>query len=195
MTTLVHSEPAAHAGGHERAADDERALIARAARDPEAFGALYRAHYRPVAGYLYRRVGDAHEAEDLAGEVFIAAWRSIGRYRLRGVPFRAWLLRIATNAANRHVRRTRRREQVHRAGAREGSPMPAGAVEEVEEAQAALLALSPAHQSVLVLFHVEGLSVEQTAQVLGCREGTVKSRLARAREALREELERREDRR
>ena len=90
-----------------QAGDDasEREAVARAQRDPRAFAALYRAHYDAIGGYLYRRTGDAHATEDLLSEVFLKALQSLSRYRSRGVPFRFWLLRIATNAANRSAAR------------------------------------------------------------------------------------------
>lgn len=170
-------------------ADAEAALIARAKADPSAFSAIYRAHYTPVVAYLYRRVGDAHTAEDLAAETFIRALRAIGRYRAEGLPLRSWLLRIATNEAHRWARRRRRhRSAVPPDIAADGDPQaPRRAV-----VQDAFLALRPGEQDVLALHHLAGLEVAQVARVLGCREGTVKSRLSRAREALRAELERRE---
>jgi RNA polymerase sigma-70 factor (ECF subfamily) len=174
----------------EPAEDRDAPLVRAAQADPQAFSALYRRHYATIVGYLHRRVGDAHLAEDLAADTFIAALGSIDRYRPTGAPFRAWLLRIATNLANNHLRRAARRRRrlsyVER-WREEHGPDP----EAHELARAALLRLSPDHQAVLCLHHVEGLGVEAVAEVLGCRVGTVKSRLARAREAFRTQLQRR----
>ena len=86
----------------------ERDLIEQARHDRDAFAQLYRRHYAPIAAYVYRRVGDSHASEDLVAEVFIAAMRSIRRYRHRGLPFRSWLYRIATNTVNRWSRKRRR---------------------------------------------------------------------------------------
>lgn len=166
---------------------EESALIERARRDPDSFGLLYRRHYPAIAGYLLRRTGDTHLAEDLAAEVFLNAWRGLSGYRDRGVPFRAWLYRIATNAANRWARRHRRGILVARLAARrEGDHTadPATASPETRVAHSALLRIHPNHQAVLVLHHVEGLSIDEVARALGTRPGTVKSRLARARAAL-----------
>lgn len=172
----------------------ERSLIERARDNPDAFGELYRMHYRSVVGYLLRRTGDRHAAEDLACETFIAAFRAIGRYRDRGVPFRCWLLRIATNQANAWAKRRRRLTLSTDAALMNAratnTPSPDHALT-LDEAQAALLALSPAHQAVLTLHHVEDLTLEQVGAVLGLCPGTVKSRLARARARLEEELLRR----
>ena len=168
--------------------DVRLALLAR--DDPSAFSPIYRRHYTTIVGYLYRRLGDSHVAEDLAADTFIAALNGLHRYRPTGAPFRAWLLRIATNLANNHVRTTARR----RCGLRSIERWQrdhADDLAEHEVARSALLDLSPNHQAVLSLHHVEGLSVEETAAVLGCRPGTVKSRLSRARDALRQALKER----
>ncbi len=177
------------------ASDAEADLIARAKADPEAFAILYRRHYRAVAGCLFRRTGDVHLAEDLAAETFVSAYRSIRGYRPSGAPFRYWLLRIATNAANRWARRSGRANWIARARAaiapaffpppgETGSPSGGDA----ERLHLILRRLSAAQQAAISLHYFEGLSVEETATVLGCSVGTVKSRLSRARAALRERL-------
>ncbi len=171
-------------------AEPEHELIEQAKRDPEAFGALYQ-RFRPVLlTHVYRRTGDVHATEDLVADVFIIVLRSIRGYRHRGVPFRFWLLRIATNTVNRWARRQRR----HATAALDPDGLDAAAVSSTrgtvdeEVIQRALLTLAPRYQAVLSLHHLEGLSVKETAAVIGCREGTVRSRLARARDALREKL-------
>ncbi len=168
---------------------DELEAIALAARDPAAFGRLYREHYPRVAGYLYRRVGNQDVAEDLAGETFLAARKAIGRYRPTGAPIGAWFLRIATNKANERDRRSRRRG-VATARVTHGPGDNAEARERVETLYRALRTLNADQQSVLALVYFESMSVARAATVLGVREGTVKSRLARARDALRVEVER-----
>ena len=92
--------------------DGERELVERAKRDSQAFALLYRRYYPAIAGYIYRRVGDRHTAEDLVAEVFLAALRHLPRYRYRGVPVRAWFYRIATNEVNRWARK-RGRSPLH----------------------------------------------------------------------------------
>lgn len=169
----------------------EVALIERARTDPDAFEMLYRRHYPAVVGYLYRRTGDEASAEDLAAETFLAAYKAIGRFEQRGIPLRAWLLRIATNQANARDRRRKARERMMR-GLRllhkhEPSERPR---DEMELLHAAMDRLAPAHRTVLALVHFEGLPLETAARVLGVPEGTVKSRVTRARAALRSQLER-----
>ena len=100
----------------------ERDLVERAKRDPKAFGALYE-RYRPtLVNYVYRRTGDVHATEDLVADTFLIVMRSLRGYRYRGVPFRFWLLRIATNVVNRWARRQRRRLP---ASLRGGNPVAA----------------------------------------------------------------------
>ncbi len=171
---------------------DERALVERAQRDREAFAVLYRRHYAALATHVYRRTGDRHATEDLVSDVFLTALRSLSRYRYRGVPLRFWLFRIATNVVNRWARRQRRGAsaslEAHRLEPACPRSVSRDGEADVERAQGALLALPPRFQAVLSLHYLEGLAVRDVAAVLGCREGTVKSRLARARDALREKL-------
>ncbi len=172
--------------------DDEGELIARARHDREAFTVLYRRHFRLLSDHVYRRTGDVHATEDIVSDVFLTALRTLPRFRYRGVPVRFWLLRIATNAVN-HWARRRRRHPAVTLPAEElvdaGSDPPAtdGRID-LGRTRRALLSLSPKYQAVLSLHYFEGLAVKEVAAVIGCRVGTVKSRLARAREALRAKL-------
>jgi len=174
---------------------DESVLVERAKQDRQEFAALYRRHYHGVATHIYRRVGDLHTAEDLVSEVFLIALRTLPRYRYRGVPLRFWLLRIATNVVNRWARRRRRGAiaSLQADGLEHAAPasdVGSGGIDR-ERAQAALLALPPKFQTVLSLHYFEGLAVSEVAAVIGCRVGTVKSRLSRARDALRDKLNQR----
>ena len=173
-------------------AESEADLVERAKHDREAFTILYRRHYRMISDYVYRRTGDVHATEDLVSDVFLTALRTLPRYRYRGVPLRFWLFRIATNAVNHWARRQRRRATTSlHADQLEDAPPPQcstrGEIDR-EYARRALLSLSPKYQAVLSLHYFEGLAVKEVAQVIGCRVGTVKSRLARARDALRQRL-------
>jgi RNA polymerase sigma-70 factor (ECF subfamily) len=175
------------------AVPDERLLVAEAQRDPAAVARLYRLHGAAIHGYVLRRVGNSHDADDLTAEVFLSMVRALPRFRWRGVPFRAWLYRLATNEVNRWARRRRRSalrqvsqetfEQLAVAG-------EAGSHHDVEFLQAALLSLPPRYQSALSLYYLDEMTVAEVAQVLGRREGTVKSRLSRGRESLRALLQR-----
>jgi RNA polymerase sigma-70 factor (ECF subfamily) len=83
--------------------DDEAGLVAQAKTDPEAFGALYERYVQKIYSYVYYRTGNQHDAEDLTAKVFQRALVSLDRYTSRGLPFSAWLYRIAHNlVANWH---------------------------------------------------------------------------------------------
>lgn len=158
----------------------ENELLACAGRSPEAFAELYRRHYGRIGTYLLRRTGDRAATEDLLAEVFLAALRGVRRFRWRGIGFDHWLYRVATRAANRWARR-------HRFAPLDEARDVAARVARDEEGEvtAMLLWLPPRLQAVLSLHYLEGLNVDEVARVLKVRPGTVKSRLSRAREALR----------
>ncbi len=186
------SRPSACAAlGGESSAErtPEADLVLRAQKDPEAFAALYLQHQAAIARYVARRVGDPHLASDLVAETFLTALEELGRYHHRGLPFRAWLYRLASTRVNRWVRRRMPRpvalseELVD--PARDGAPACDRAIGLAREA---LLALPPRYQTVIALHHLEGLSVEQVAAALGCRVGTVKARLSRDRARMRKLL-------
>jgi RNA polymerase sigma-70 factor (ECF subfamily) len=168
--------------------EDDFNLVERAKRDPKALGLLYDMHYEAIARYIARRVG-ASDAEDLTAEVFLAMVRYLPRFRSRGVPFRAWLYRLATNQVNRWARRRRpdARHRLAEIADRRGETCTA---EQADVVRMALLTLPPRFQSALTLHYLEGLSVAEVAGVLNCAEGTVKSRLARGRDMMRAALQR-----
>jgi RNA polymerase sigma-70 factor (ECF subfamily) len=114
---------------------DERELVERAKRDPEAFGLLYERYVAQIYRYLYYRTGNPQDAEDLTARTFYRALEHLPRYQERGLPFAAWLYRIAHNIVVNWQRDRRRRPVValdhvvmHAA---EGDPQ--GALEEQEE--------------------------------------------------------------
>ena len=178
--------------GDVPAYQEEIDLIGRtAAGDHEAFGRLYAMHAPRVYRYLCRRLGDPALAEDVLHDVFIICLRKSAAYKPhRGVPFHHWLLRIATNAANNELRRRKRRCDS------ETNLMPGASPDQQlanHELIRAIQTLPPAQQSVLLLHYVEDLAIDHVAAVLGCRAGTVKSRLHRARANLRNALKRMEN--
>ena len=169
-----------------RAEESER--IARARHDPDAFATLYRLHYPFVERYLRRRLGVREIVDDLVAETFLVALESLPKYEDRGAPFRAWLMRLATSRLHRWLRRHR---HAHESLVREPAVAGIAPTEREEErnrVRRALLALPAWQQSVLALHYLEELPVAEIARVLGCRVGTVKSRLARGREALARKL-------
>ncbi len=147
---------------------------------------LYEEYSAMLLAYVHRRTGDVHVTEDLVADVFVDVARSLPKYIDRGVPIRVWLLRITSNAVNRRQRRQRPWITLKVEPAVED----AGPGEENAELRRAFLSLSTRFQDVLALHHFEGCSTQETAQILGCREGTVRSRLVRGRAKLKVKLER-----
>ena len=88
--------------------DDDQTLVSAAQRDTDAAGRLYDKYYSEVFGYVYHCTLDHAATEDLTSNVFLAAFRHLGRYRWRQIPFRAWLYRIATNEVRMYYRRYKR---------------------------------------------------------------------------------------
>ena len=168
----------------------EALLIEQAKADRSAFEPLYREHHEAIFRYLCRRTGSHDAAMDLAAEVFLTAMQRIGSYTHRGVPFSAWLYRIATLKANRWARQVKRRRELpigaalHLVGGEQEE-----SAHDIEMAQTALFSLSPRHQAVLTLHHMEGMPVERVALIINKPVGTVKSRLARARQALKRAIQ------
>jgi RNA polymerase sigma-70 factor (ECF subfamily) len=177
--------------------EPESDLIARAARDADAFGELYERYVDRIYNYIYYRVANVHDAEDLTARVFYRALSHIDEYRDRGAPFAAWLYRIAHNlVANWHRDRSRRHDirlddVVDLA---ERSESPEHRAERSDEARVLLSAMSvlPAErQQLLILKFVDGMSNVEIARVMGRTEGAVKSLYHRTLIVLRDELAKR----
>ncbi len=163
----------------ESMARDEAVLVARAVGgDGPALGQLYDQFHERIFRYLLARSGRIEEAEDLTGEVFLRVVRNIQRYRSQGVPFSAWLFRIAHNVVASHHRANGRRPDVipidedHAAVA---DPAVEAAVRADLRAVRAALVHLPKHQRAVVeLRFFADLSVSETAAVLGKNDGLVR---------------------
>lgn len=177
------------AAAHSAEQTAERDLVRRAkGGDRSALSDLYDLHAPAVLRYLVRRTGSEHTAEDITADVFTALVQNVRGYQDRGLPLRAWLFRVATHRVNRWARRQRLRTfACLPADVTQGSASTSG--EKADGVLRHLLSLPPDFQSVLSLYHLEGLGVAEIARILGTPEGTVRSRLSRARNALRKRLE------
>ncbi len=173
---------------------DDEAIIRAAKGDGEAFSVLYQRYVRRIYNYIYYRTGNQHDAEDLTERVFFRALNHIHNYRNRGLPFSAWLYRIAHNLVANWYRDTKRRKEVpledhaytiHRGELPESSLVR---LQEVEQLMAALRRLPPERQNLLILKFVERLSNEEIAQIMGRTEGAIKSLYHRTLLALRDEI-------
>jgi RNA polymerase sigma-70 factor (ECF subfamily) len=167
---------------------DEDWLVEAARDDREAFGVLYDRHFDDVYHYIARRVGDERVAEDLSGAVWERALVAIERYEVRGVPFSAWLYRIAGNMVANHHRKRQLRRLVpftRQHGASGGQSR----IEERSMVREAMLKLSEADQELLGLCYFAGMAPPEIADVLGCSPAAVHKRLHRARARLRTHIE------
>ncbi|MCL4368245.1 MAG: sigma-70 family RNA polymerase sigma factor [Actinobacteria bacterium] len=167
-------------------------LVRRAKVEPAAFGILYERHLPAIYSYIYRRTGNTAEAEDLTAKTFFSALRHIDTYQSRGVPFSAWLFRIAHNlVANWYRDNQRRRTVVLEAAeplldtAPEEPTRLAEQAEEREKLMTAVRRLSGERQKLLVLKFTSDLSNAEIGAIMGRSEGAVKALLHRTLEALR----------
>ena len=184
--------------GFSAAADCD--LVASAAKGLEGcFEELVRRYQRPISGYVYRMVGDYEAALDLTQEIFIKIYGSLSRYRPE-FKFSTWIYKIAHNAAIDHLRRHAGRERsivngteadnydlpLESAGL---SPEQQSEREERRiEIEGVVRSLPTAYRELVVLRHSQDLTYEEIVDVTGLPLGTVKNRLFRAREMMRQQF-------
>ena len=180
----------------------EKELVERAKNDAQAFGALYDEYYGKIFGYALRRTASIASAQDVTSEVFFKALRNIKGFQWRGIPFSAWLYRIASHeianiyAGNGHDR-VLTEELKHSLELEDASlEAEAAEAETLLQKQADFLAvhaslskLPARYQEVIALRFFEKKPLGEIAQILGKREGTVKSLLHRGLERLRKLME------
>jgi RNA polymerase sigma-70 factor (ECF subfamily) len=173
---------------------DEEAIILAGQGDKEAFSVLYERYVKRIYNYIYYRTGSMHDAEDLTERVFFRAMNHIDTYHNRGLPFTAWLYRIAHNlVANWHRDSHRRREvplEDHSHTLRQGE-YPEAAVVKNQEVQVLLEAISKLpdeRQTLIILKFVEHMSNEDIARIMGRSEGAIKSLYHRTLLSLRDDL-------
>lgn len=175
---------------------DDLALAELAGEDMDAFGELYERHVRRIYNYIYYRTGNHHDAEDLTARVFQRALRHVASFEDKGVPFTAWLYRIAHNlVANWHRDRSRRpvvpldrNVAVSEVGEHPETEAIAG--EERIQLMRAVRALPDDRQQLLILKFVERMSNAEIGEVMGRTEGAIKSLYHRTLSTLREEVKR-----
>jgi RNA polymerase sigma-70 factor (ECF subfamily) len=165
---------------------DEQLLIEAAQKDPARFADLYEENFERVYAFVVRRVRDRAEAEDVVSETFHSALKALPRFEARGVPFVAWLYRIAANEIADRARRAAREEPF------DGLDT-ADAGDDVE--RRALLyrlvdTLPPAQREVIVKRFAEQRSIAEIARQMGRSEGAVKQLQLRAIENLRAQVRR-----
>jgi RNA polymerase sigma-70 factor (ECF subfamily) len=165
--------------------DDDRLLVEAAQRDPSRFVDLYERNFYRVYAYISRRVGDRDCAEDLTAEVFSEALDTLRKFEWRGVPFVAWLLRIASRAVADHWKRT---------GRESGHPSPESDSAQTDEVERNAMLfelvdrLPEVQYRVIHLRFVEQKSIREIARELDRSEGAVKQLQLRAIENLRAQM-------
>lgn len=170
---------------------DERPLIEAAQQDPSRFAELYQNNFHRVYAFVARRLPDRSEAEDVTAEVFHSALANLGRFQWRGVPFAAWLLRIAANTLADRWKRDGKIKPVSTLNDDEWQEVEPGTDAQVER-HAMLFQLVerlPQDQQVVVQRRfVEQKSIREIAAELGKTEGAIKQLQFRALETLRKQL-------
>lgn len=177
--------------------ESEAELIERAKSDPHAFGELYERYVDRIYNYIYYRVGNVAEAEDLTARVFYRVLKALPRYVDRGAPFASWLYRIAHNlVANFHRDQGRRPtlpidDVTLTSRGREAPEQVAERRDEERWLWRLINELNEDRRELLLLKFGEGLSNAQIGETMGRTEGAIKSLYHRTLVSLREEIERR----
>lgn len=177
--------------------EPEEKLVERAKENPEAFSVLYERYVDQIYQYIFYRTGNRYDAEDLTAKTFYRALANLKRYRYRGLPFSAWLYRIAHNlVANWHRDRQRRKtipldSLVLASKARESAEQILESSERGEVLREAIAGLAPDRQELLVLKYTTDLSNKEIGRVMGRSEGAIKALYHRTLVALRKDLQRR----
>ncbi|MCA1573660.1 MAG: sigma-70 family RNA polymerase sigma factor [Acidobacteria bacterium] len=178
----------------------DRDLVATATTGVEgSFEELVRRYQRPISAYVYRMVGDYEAALDVTQDIFIKVYGSLARYRSE-FKFSTWIYKIAHNSAVDHVRRNAGRERSLSSGI-EGDqyelPIESGSLSPEQESErkerrleieAVVRSLPNAYRELIVLRHSQDLTYEEIVEVTGLPLGTVKNRLFRAREMMRQQF-------
>jgi len=199
-------EPSADSQAQAVRQDDDLVAIERASTgDGDAFEALVRKYQGWVFTLAYRMLGDRADAEEMAQEIFLKAYRALPRFE-RKSKFSTWLYSIATNHCLNQLESRRRRPRFQEIGGSEraqGNPSPLveaivdptpGPEQALEQddmrrlVQRHLFDLTPEHRTVLVLRDIQGLAYGEIGELLGLAPGTVRSRLHRARMELKDRL-------
>jgi|HubBroStandDraft_6_1064221.scaffolds.fasta_scaffold102773_3 RNA polymerase sigma-70 factor (ECF subfamily) len=177
---------------------EERLLVEAAQRDPSRFAELYEINFERVYAFVVRRVGDRATAEDLTSEVFHKALANVRRFEWRGVPFAAWLLRIAANAIADRVQRAGKElamDDPPELSADASAPVDLEEVERRAQLFRLVGELPEDQRRVIAMRFAEEKSIREIAEGLGRTEGAVKQLQFRALQSLRAKIEGREPQR
>jgi len=177
------------------AISDQTAIERAITGDQEAFSILYERYVIRIYNYIYYRVGNSHDAEDITARVFYRAMGGISRYDNRGVPFSAWLYRIAHNLVANWYRDNARKKEVslEEVGQFQQRSEHLESVmvqsQENEVLMKAIRSLPPDRQQLIILKLVEDLSNQEIGEIMGKSEGAIKSLYHRTLLTLRKRIE------
>ncbi len=181
--------------------ENEKELLKRIKKDPQAFALIYDEHYNAIFSYVFRRLGNYDIAKDVVAESFLKAFQKIGSFEWKNVPISAWLYRIATNEINLHFRQSKKNQTgdldislylPYEPGIETEKAALEKALAELQEflvIQKQLLLLDAKYQDVIALRFFEDKSIKEISVILNKKEGTVKSLLSRGLEKLRAAVE------
>ncbi len=159
---------------------DEESLVRRAQqRDQEAFAQLYEENFDKIYRYVVLRIGSKTEAEDMTQQVFVNALQSISSFRWKGVPFSAWLFRIARNQVVDYLRKKKRQATApldeSLASSDSNPELAAEHSSDIEQLLLATERLTEAQREVISLRFAGELAIAQVAKVMGKSQGAVKA--------------------
>jgi len=194
------ASPVSRIFSRDLTAASDRELVAIAVDGVDgSFEELVRRYQRPISAYVYRMVGNYESALDLTQEIFIKVYNSLQRYRAE-FKFSTWIYKIAHNAAVDHLRRSATREQSLTVGSDGDNfelPLESGRLSPEQESErkerrieieSVVGALPANYRELIILRHSQDLSYEEIVEVTGLPLGTVKNRLFRAREMMRQQF-------
>jgi RNA polymerase sigma-70 factor (ECF subfamily) len=181
---------------------EEKELVRQAQKAPDAFAKLYDQYYPKIFGYILRRTANLEAAQDITSETFFNALRKLWQFQWRSISFSCWLYRIATNEINQYFRKAEYKKSISLEELQEQGFEPISAddpesklieaQEKLEqhqdflEIQGKIVRLPAKYQEVIALRFFEQKQIKEIAEILGKKEGTIKSLLHRAVEKLRE---------
>jgi len=181
---------------------EEKELVRQAQKDPDAFSKLYDQYYPKIFGYVLRRTANLEAAQDITSETFLKALSKLWQFRWRSISFSSWLYKISTNEINQYFRKAEYKksvslEELQEQGFEPTSPRdPESELIEAQEKlkqhqdfleiQEKIVRLPAKYQEVIALRFFEQKQIKEIGEILGKKEGTIKSLLHRAVEKLRE---------
>jgi len=181
---------------------EEKELVRQAQKAPDAFAKLYDQYYPKIFGYILRRTANLEAAQDITSETFFKALRKLWQFQWRNISFSSWLYKIAANEINQYFRKVEYKkslslEELQEQGFEPTSPDdPESELIEAQEQlkqhqdfleiQVKIVRLPAKYQEVIALRFFEQKQIKEISEILGKKEGTIKSLLHRAVEKLRE---------